>query len=258
MVTKNMMYVDLTKFYESIRLLDHRYVPEALTEAFSDLAILGRNKNRAETAIKFELHSQYIPNSIKAIPSNASQKEAARNSLRRKHDIMAAVYVRGANTPKKDMGFMVDHEGGETRLPQGAKIATPMPDLEQYGSKNAGGSRRKKWRPAQLLRTYNESGKSATHKGKNMGPQSRRVPGKPFLLQSKGESYIVRRLKKNAGGGNKGGGTREGLEFLYSMQGSASIKKEWGFEHLVHHTVQANYGRIIAKYFKRIPNQGHK
>ena len=237
---KQAVRVDLKEFMDSAKKLGDSEYPRYLAKAFQYLSMRARNEVRHETKSKFKLHTEFIPNSILNTPHTAGQVKAAENSIRQYHDIMSAVFLRPASTPKRDLGFMVPHETGERKVPRHGMLAIPAGDLENYDYKTSRGSVKSQYKPKNLLKSYNRVGGNT--KGHKLSGKSGGAP-KPFLLKlGSGKEMVVRRQAK----------TSNRLEFLYSLKSSARIDPVWSFEETVKRTVQEVYKAVIVGQLRKM------
>jgi len=247
-MAKQQIYVDYKEFARSSRKIQDKEFPQKIVNAFSELAYKGARRVRIATRSKFKLHSRYIPNAIKSIPLNEAQKSAAQKAVRRYGDVFAAVYLRGANTPKRSMDFMALHEEGGIKKPHEGRSALAIPTTtlkRKPGFKTAKGRVRKRWKPNTLLEKFKSrgsvfNGQTTTNKGIVMGPQSGRVPGHAFIIAGKGGTPMIARRKTRRGDRN--------LEFLYALENRAKIKRRWDFESNVWKSVRSRYDKVIIKY----------
>jgi hypothetical protein len=232
--------IDLRKFYPSSETFIKGKYPEGLAKGFRDLSERARNNVRDRTRNVFKLNSDYITNGIKSLPSTDSQVRAAERAIRNYGDVTAAVYLRGSNKPSGSLDFMVDHEDGNTRQAHKNTLAIPTDSLRKYKYRTARGRVKKSWKPTEVLKYYNSVGPNksgATIKRRRGGK------GKAFIMRgSGGKMMIARRLSSK----------RRPLEFLYSFNKTARIKKVWGFETTVRTTVSRQYEKIIANRIKNL------
>ena len=243
--------IDISDFTRTAKLHIGRDWPKAIVGAFAKIADDGAGAARALTRGKFKLHSEYITRGIKSLPSTASQLAASQRALKRHGDFTAAVYLRGAVNPKRSLGFMADHETGMDRIPQDTWIAMPTTTLKQKSFRTGRGRVRKRWKPATLLKRFNEagskySGRTTTNKGIRLGPRRKRSKSSAFIIHGRGNTPMIARRV-----GNKG---NKQLEFLYALKKSANIKKQWGFVNTVTTIVEYIHERTIKKAVGRMPN----
>ncbi len=245
------MDIDITEFVKSAQKHIGRDWPRAIIGAFASIADDGAGAVRALTRGKFKLHSEYVTRGIKSLPYTPAQLMASQRALKRHGDFMAAVYLRGSASPKKSLGFMADHETGMDRMPQDTWIATPLPALERKSFRTGRGRVRKRWKPSTLLKRFNEvgsrfDGQTTTNRGLRLGPSRKRLPGSAFItIGVRGTPVIARRITRK---GNKQ------LEFLYSLNRRADIRKGWGFVDTVAMFVQITHERTIRKAVARMPS----
>jgi hypothetical protein len=242
---------------DAIRISRSEY-PSRIVEGFSELASVSAEEVRKAARSKFKLHSEYIPKGVRSIPNKPGQKKAAERAVRKYGDIFAAVFLRGAMTPGKSLDFMVPHEESGEKVPHGKNktIAVPMYNLTQRsGFKTTKGRVRKRWKPKTLLKRFKDQGSrfdkgqhTTTNKGLKLGPQTRRLPGHPFIIAGRtGTPLIVRRLTRS--------GFRN-LQFLYALIPKAQIKERWDFESTVWVTVRDRYASILTKWCNKIKGKG--
>ena len=107
--------VDIADFIKSMRKLEGDQYPRAVAMAFRAIAEGGKKDVQNRTRSEYNLHSEYIPDGIKSTPYTNSQMKAGARSIEKYHDIEAAVYLRGANSPGRSLDFMVNHDTGDNK-----------------------------------------------------------------------------------------------------------------------------------------------
>ena len=245
--------IDYTEFARAAKGIAHKEFPEKIVAGFSYLAAASAGEVRTATRAKFNLHSNYIPSGVKSIPLSSGQRSAAENAVRRFGDIRAAVYVRGAMSPKRSLDFMSLHETGGDKTPHGNfQVAVPTKSLARKSSKTTRGATRKRWKPKTLLARFNAKGSSlnsstTSNRGLKLGPKPRRLPGSAFLIKGAGGAVMIARRKSLAKTRN--------LEFLYSLKPRTSIKKRWDFEPIVFNSVNMRY-KVLIKFLKKMRTKG--
>jgi hypothetical protein len=248
----SMFRVDLTEFTAAAKRHLKRDWPKAVVNALSDVAMDARDEARDMTKGKFDLHSDWVPKGIMHTPNSSSQKAAAANALQKYGDFTAAVFLRGATDPKKSLGFMAHHEYGEERDPVGKFIAIPLKGIKGKSFRASKGSVKKKWRPSELLKRFNETGSkfdgrtTIHHGGRGLGHNRKggKLPGNAFIIGTKSGPMIARRARK---------GKKRTLEFLYVLKTKARIKELWGFVGNVYDTVGAKASARLVKAVKQLP-----
>lgn len=233
--------VELAEFMKSIKKFNGDQYPMAIAKAFRRIANGGKEDVQNRTRSEYNLHSDFIPQGIKSTPYTNSQMKAGARSIEKYHDIEAAVYVRGANSPEKSLDFMVNHDTGEDKRAQGGMLAIPAGDLKNYAYKTSRGKVKKMYKPATLLKEYNRVGPNK--KGRQLQKKGKRGKGAAFIMTTKsGTKAIVRKLNPK----------QKSLQFLYFFKKDADIKATWQFEPTVLNTVSRTYQRDIAHYFNKI------
>jgi hypothetical protein len=235
------------------RIVGSEY-PEKVVEGIAEVAENGRDQARTVTRQKFNLHSEYIPRGIKSIPSTPGQKKAAQRAIKRYSDMEAAVFLRPARDPKKSLDFMVPHEVSGEKVPHGKSdlLAVPTTNLKgRSGFTTPRGKVRNRWKPATLLKHFEDRGSSydtnqrtTTNKGRKLGPKKKRLPGTAFLIGGKAGTMMIARRKTKRGDRN--------LEFLYSLVPRAKIKERWKFEPTIYNTVLATYDTTVIKWLNKM------
>lgn len=243
--------VDISNFMKDWRRFKNEAVPEAIVRGVARTAERGRDAVRAKTERVFKLHSNYIPKSILSIPNpdRKAQIRAAVRALKGRHkDFTAAVFVRGADIfgqrkqpPDKDLGFMTLHEeGGKKSAYGGGMIAIPARGVKGYSFRTGRGRVKKKWKPAELLKKYNEVGPLI--KGSKRR-RKRSTKGSAFIMKSKrGRDMIVRRKTRK----------RYPLEVLYMFFPSSKIRAVWGFVSTVQRETRRHIFSDVERQIKRI------
>lgn len=261
-ISKQMIQVDLSEFTKGAKRLFKQDWPKAVVTSFSQIANAANEAVIKKTETEFELHTDYITKGIKHYPATTAQQQRAMHALEKYGDMNAAVYLRGAQDPKRSLAFMVEHEEGGMREPAygvalgtsvGEKyIATPTKDLNAKGVRTSRGQMRKKYRPSSLLKRYTEAG--STFSG-NTTKTAKRVRvkggrknrfGSAFIMKVRDKPFIVRRRST----------TYNDLEFLYVLIPQATFRKRWGFEKTVWQNVSITYGPTIIKHVAAMPNYG--
>lgn len=218
-------------------------VAEAIVRGVANTAQRARDEVRAVTKREFELHSDWIPGAIRSIPDPGKTKAVAAASkalMGRHRDFKATVYLRGANDPKKSLGYMVEHEtGGIRRSARGRSLAAPGRGLEKYMFKTSRGAVRKNWKPAKLLEYYNQVGPAG--KGSKRHGKTRGKP-KPFIMQTARGRMIVRRQNRK---------TRK-IEVLYRFIEHAQIDRRWGFVRTVHTSAYLHLSKDIQRELNKL------
>jgi len=248
---KPLVDIDISGFVKSAKKHIGQDWPRAIVGAFAEMANDGAMAARALTRGKFKLHSDYITRGIKSIPKSQGQLKASERALKRHGDFTAAVYLRGAASPKRSLSFMADHETGMDRVAQDTWIAMPTTTLKRKSFKTARGKVRKRWKPGTLLKRFNEvgstfNGSTTTNKGKHLDSSRKRSPGSSFIIAGRGGTPMIAR--RASGKGNKR------LEFLYALNKKANIRKGWDFVNTVTTIVEYIHERTIKKAVGKMPN----
>jgi hypothetical protein len=240
---------DVTETVESMRKIAKHDWPEAIVDAFGDIAQDAQKTVRQNTEIKYRTHSDFITNGIKATPVTSTQKRSAENALRTYGDFDASVYLRPSYDPRRSLAFMTSHEYGTDRDPKDKWIATPTRALKSKGYRTGSGRVAKRWRPSTLLQRYNQTGgrldgDTTKYSGKRQ-KRGRRLPGTPFIVEGRGgKPMIARRVRR----GNKP------LEFLYTLVDTTKYNKTWEFTDTVYDTVMRVYVGRIKEAVRRLPH----
>lgn len=242
-------HVDITIHVDEFKkdlehLMKGRY-PDVTARALGKVAKDARDAAREATKAKYNLHSNYIPNGIKSIPSTHPQYESAANSMRSHGDMSAAVFVRGSMTPERSLDFMVDHETGATRTPHGGgkMIATPATGVKRLSYRTGKGRVKAKYKPAKLLADYARKGPNV--KGSDIAQQTKNTESN-FFIMKRGDTVMI--AKRNTL-------LRKPLGFYYFLNKSTRVKKSWGFEDTIRSTVRSTYRRTFERYFNRMIRQ---
>jgi hypothetical protein len=121
-------------------------------------------------------------------------------------------------------GFMPIHETGGIRNPhaggsgrdRGRALALPGEDLRRRNYRTKTGRVRKRWKPGELLKYYNEGNRGRAQARSGRGGRRR-----AFITKTKGGVPVVLRRRGRA---------RYPLERLYVFTPRAAIKPTWKFE----------------------------
>jgi hypothetical protein len=209
------------------------HFPFAFAKSLTNLAQLGRDAAQENTRKRFQLHSEFIP---RGITIEAAKKSDIINKAR------ANAYVL---TKPKVSEFMPIHEEGGQKRPgafsgghdKGRMLAIPSRWLRKQNYMTKSGRVRKKWRPSELLKHYNQL--KPNQAARLRGTRKRFGPRTPFIMRSKGNSYIVRRLS----GGKY---ASYPLQFLYYLVPEARIPERWKFHPAVELVVIQNFVQVFA------------
>jgi hypothetical protein len=223
--------------------------PAVVVRSIARVGVEGVAVGRREMRRTFHLHSNFVLEGAKSMPSTPSQIAASERALVRHGDFAGAVYIRGAETTKNSLDFIVHHEEGKTRSPQRKTIAIPTRTMQGRAFRNLRGSVKNQYKPSQLLKRFIEAkvpfnGKTTTGKGTQHArrPGRRRV-GDAFLMRGRGSVvYIVRRLS----------GNKWDLEFLYTLYPKAKIKKRMAFIEAVTQDILNNGSQILVEDVRRL------
>lgn len=252
--------VELGDFIRSSKKHIGNEWPKAVTKAFGGIAGRAMESAQQLTREKFKLHGDYVLRGIRHYPANAIQEEAAAHALKRYGDMNAAVYLRGANDPKRSLGFMAHHEYGEERqahspwvsLNGDRYIAVPLDDLLKKSAKTSGGRIRKRLRPSDLLERFSQSGSrfdgnTTINKGVKYRPRNAKKKGAAFIIAS-AKRHIPMIAQASHGG--------LFLEFLYALVPDSKIREQWGFVKRVYKTVdEVAFREIKARVFRMENNK---
>lgn len=152
------------------------------------------------------------------------------------------IFLRGSTKPEKSLDFMVPHEEGERKLPQGTHLALPGPGLDRRAYKSARGKVKKMYKPETLLSYFNKNGPF------KRGDKKSGKGGKPkaFILyddlERKKPGSIVRRKTRES----------RDLETLYTFKRSANIRARWGFVKTTEDVVSKNLTKSIKSKINKI------
>ena len=201
--------------------------PKAVVHALELTAKRTEMMERANTRDRFKLHTQWIPQQIKAFPKTSGQRKKLERDFKQKHEGFAAVQT------SNKIDWMSLHEDGGTQTPRGRALALPGPGSKKYAYKTGTGKTRKRWQPSTLLKEYNTNPwvKGSKHPGS-------RGTGKrlPFIIRGRGGTPLLVRRRSKASGP---------LDTLYVFKPHANIKATWHFEEKGYNFVRTNY----QKYF---------
>lgn len=140
--------VDMDAFSKDLGFLEREQFPYAMAKTLTDLATSGQIAVRGKTRKEFKLHTDFIPNNIGIVPA-------------RKADVRLGTAKSAVKTSEK-ISFMSNHETGEDKVPKRKALAIPtmltkgIPDF-----KTATGKVKAKFKPAALLKKWNQKDKPA-------------------------------------------------------------------------------------------------
>ena len=235
--------LDIEPFKRSLNVFKNYRYPLAVARMFKIVAARARDDVRIQTKRQFNLHSEYIPNSVLSTPFTPAQMRASARSVEKYHDINASVFLRPASRPDKSLEFMVPHEKGGRKTSQDGPgvIAVPASGIENYSFRTPRGKTAKRWSPAKLLEEYQRKGPN--RKGHKIFSRKKgRSKPDPFLLKGKSGTLMLARRTSKA---------RRPLEFLYSFKKSTSIRPTFHMEDTVHGSVQRNYKPIASRVLRK-------
>jgi len=269
MADKLNITTDTKAFMKSMKAAYGIHYPHMIASTFSQLATEGLAEARKMVALKYNLHTDFIPRNFQAIPINPAQVKAAERSLKAHGDMMAAVYLKGAVDPKYSLRFMADHEEGTTRKPKKKAIAAPGSAYSEKKAKTGTGKTRKRWKPAEMLSAFRKSN-SAYEQGTTItrafpgrrSPVTRgfsRKIGNWFIIKGRyGTPMIVRRNPAfGIRQGVRNGKTfkRSALEFGYALEDKQKIKATFEFVETVFKYVADNLKSAAFKADRKIPRK---
>lgn len=220
---------------KDLNAMQRKHLPFVLAKTLTQTAKGAAGRVKMRTRQEFKLHSEFIPRGIRIRPAQ-------------KADLVRYGFIEAdVHTAPLISGFMPLHETGGTKRPhatgmkdRGASLALPASGVTSRAFKTRSGRVRKRWKPKELLKAYNE--------GLRYGPGSRVSRSgkggrrKAFITRSStGTPIIVRRRSK----------ARLPLEVLYSFIPRAQIDASWRFEP----TVRRYVSFAIDKKFQRNMSQ---
>lgn len=220
----------------------------AVAQALSDTVTSAQEAARVLARRTFDLHTEWVPRGILAIPSTVQHRNATMRSMERHNDFIAAVYFRNAQDPRRSYSFIDDHAVGRTRRPHKGRVAIPSRQLQGYRYKTSRGAVAKRWKPSTLLEGMDASGATydgtTTRQARGARGQSRGKP-QPFKVYSRklGATVIARRKGHRA----------YPLEVLYIFRDEARIPQIYDFEREVLGTVEAE---LVPALRKRVNSIG--
>lgn len=229
--------MDADKALMQMKAIAGRHFPFAFAKSLTELAQMGRDAAQLNTRKRFKLKSEFIPRGITI--------EAAKKS-----DIIAHAKANAyVLTKPKVSEFMPIHEEGGAKRPgahsgkhdQGRMLAIPSRWLRKQNYQTKSGRVKKKWRPSELLKHYNQL--KPNEAARLRGTRKRFGPRTPFIRRWKGNSFIVRR----ASGAKY---ASYPLQILYYLVPEARIPERWKFHPAVEEVVAANFGRVFNKNIK--------
>lgn len=225
--------VDLDSFIADSKKLLGKDWPEAVAKALELTAKRTEMMERASTRETFKLHSNWIPNNIRAFPHTKVQFNKVRSDIKSRGEAYASV------STSERIPYMSMHEDGGTKTPKGKNLAIPSV-LNKRKIQTKSGGKRNKWAPKTLLEEFNKNNwkKGTKHPGeRGMGKKA------PFVITGKGGVMLLvkRRTKK-----------RSPLEVLYVFKPKADVKARWKFEERGYNFVTANYERYFEFALKTV------
>ena len=202
-----------------------------------------REAIRTRTRTYFNLHSEYIPKSIRSTPHTQTQIKATARGFKSYGDIQGAVYLR-PGSGARSLSFLVPHETGDYKTADGM-VAVPAMDLDNYQHKTSRGKTAKRWKPATLLKQFNQQqGKVG---GNIRGTTQVRSGQKIAFLKKSPKSGLVQVVRRR---------TRKSkdLQYLYTLISAPKMPGNWGFERTVRRNViqnyRSNFTYVMNKIFK--------
>jgi len=203
--------MDLGDFVADAKKLAGDKYPRAVADALRLVTERVMMTERAMTREKFNLHGEFIPNSIKAFPSSSGQINKVARDIRDTSEAFASVYL--GNIEKTE--FMSMQEFGGTRVPLGKVLTVPQSD---YQMKTSGGRVKQIYKPKTVLKDYAQTKFSAGSKHPGVyGTHQRRA----FILNTANGTTIIAR---------RAGRKRKPLKILYVMTPNGKIRAKWTFE----------------------------
>lgn len=238
--TNTMMQIDYREFMRSQKWFARKDFPEAMAKTFHRIALQVEGVERVTAKRDFNLHSEWIPNNIRAFPRTARQTQKLANDIRRKSQFIASV------SASDKLSFLSMHDEGGTRtnknpakyLPGGSKknvLALPGKGLQKKKFKTSTGKTKKQYSPKTLVGLFN-----------NKAPKKRKGRKLAFLLRAKsGHLMIVRRTTRQA----------NPLEVLYHFLDSTHIDKDWNFSGAGEKTIRRIYAKSFYDIWRMVNNK---
>lgn len=214
--------VDAEKALADLGAIGSKHVPFVVAATLTRVAEMARNEARRVTRLKFRLHTDFIPQSVRFKP-------ASKYDIKSRGEAFSSVF-----TTDKISGYMPLHETGGEKDPNigHSKLALPTTDLQRTGFQTGSGAVRQSLKPKTLLRQYQGPSKTGS-----------RTPGaakKAFIIRSKKNpsvTLIVRRKTK----------ARFPLQRLFFFEPRARIKSRWTFIPTVQRYVDFNFRPVLEK-----------
>lgn len=202
---------------KSLSLLEKSQFPFAYALALTRIAQRGQQVAREKTKKQFQLHGEFIPNSIRI---HGAQKS----------DIQMYGIAQSEIYTTEKIAFMTLHETGGVKKPWfHQSLALPSIAMKVVsGFRTGSGKIATKFRPAALLKYWNayKGGKRPKRKVKAKEPRA-------FVAKGK----VLVRL----------GPERYPLQTLYQLEKTTKIKPLWGIEPLVRVTVEREFEGVFRK-----------
>lgn len=258
---------NLDKVARGLNEFQRKNLGKATAKAFGRTAKKGVIAGKRELRSGLENRSRYITSGVKGQPITSGQQTAFANSFNKNFIADGSVYIRGANTQKRELDFLMDHEHGTKRKAKSKTMAIPLKGLREWKGgdhRTTRGATKKRLKPKALLelsrregrggREYNKIEENSylvvrtgkTNKPQRRGKVRRRVAFSPYIINSGGGKH---HRKSHKGRNSK-------MIFLYKFQKTTqqTNKINWGDK--VEESIRRNLrGDIIRQVRKVLPYQ---
>lgn len=216
---------DMKAAKASLKRFEKSQFPFVYAKSLTETAEGARQGVGIQSRRVFQLHGNFIPRNIKKSPA-------------KKSDIVNYGLAESAVfTGRRLDGWMGLHETGGTKRPSGKKLALPGAGIKKLSYKTRTGKTKKRYKPATLLKRYNESKKIPRTRKVGRGGRKRT----PFIIEAKsGKLMIVRRISRK----------RYPLEILHLFADSSRIDRQWGFEKKVKQVVDFSFRKKFERNMK--------
>jgi hypothetical protein len=208
--------IDIKPTIAALSALEKEQVPFVVAKTLTDVALGSQRVIREGMPNRFNIRSRYEIVGVRIEPA-------------KKIDIKN--YGLAEAVVKHIDPCMALHETGGEKIPKTARaIAIPEKKFEQTGIRGSSGAIKRKYRPAQLLRDFNQQRHHGRKRGKHGKP-------KPFIVAKNGRVFVA--IRSTA--------SRYPLDYLYVFAARAHIKPRFDFQKTVEQYVAGNFEKKFAE-----------
>jgi len=243
--------INLDRTTEALKKFTPEELAPRVARAFAMTASQGRDAGARELdrGLSVKSRNYILKYGVKGMPLRTNQIKAFEKAFTKYGDAEGHVYIRGANTVKKSLDFLMDHEDGSDRFPtRGGLLAVPTGTLKSLKYRTGTGKVYSRYKPENLLSDYNDNAGKRKVKSR---------AGSSFIARRKGKKGKIRYFvldveRRKAPRPSRKSRTfsnsedKHPLQLMYQFRSSVDETKKISFGDRVEETILNNLEKNIA------------